>query len=1223
MLGLKFQPFIDFIRKNSSDLSLERYDDITLGESSYENDLISAKVRDGSWYEVEISLDRFKVNSAYCSCDYNGNGLCKHIMNVMVNYDAIVKNQRIEEVKLSLPTSSYVVNRVEDKYIIENRKVIDLSFSDIKQFANRFYCTGDSFRLRSGVIGPNYLKVEVGSYYSAAAKCTIEQRDNLIVATCSCTYSDNRLCEHLTFVFQEIAVIGEFSLPFNESARHVFLKKSAQKYNLENHDNLDDIFDVFIENNRITAHPKFNILNFDQSSLKMLKKQLDVSAQLPKKDLSADKFQFLLLSLSPYNNAFEIQIMEASITAQGMIKNPITPISSKRMLQNFESPALFRFYSSLKIYQDALYDTSDVNDLIQTMEVIFENPLGLPFYFFDAQASNNGKVTSKTIERISVKRVVVNATIAVKQQNDYFVLTCSVKLDNDEFNSKSLKLIGDFFVWSGNVLFFIDNPHVLAVLKFFGENKHELFIHTTQFPNFQEEFLNRLENSMSVEYELVKPAPKKLVKQQQLDVISEFMIYLSESDDYILITPVVRYGDSEVGALSKRNVYAENPAGGLYLVERKLDAEERFIRSIRSQHPLFEEQIDNTEFFYLDKRRFLDEGWFLDAFHFWREHNYSILGFSQIKNNRLNTNRMVVSSQVNSGIDWFEVDATVEFGDQKVSLKEIQKSVVNKSKYIELGDGTLGILPEEWVNKFGNYFRSGEIKDGKIRIHKTNFTIIDELFERDVLSTEVQNELMSYRDKLNDFQSISNVKVSPKLKTTLRDYQKEGLNWLNFLDEFGFGGCLADDMGLGKTVQMIAYFLLQIEKGNTKPNLVVIPTSLLFNWKIELKKFAPHLKVKTIYGLNRDLENGIFDKYNLVLTTYGTLLSDIEVLKDVQFNCIVLDESQAIKNPSSKRYKAVRLLQARQRLVMTGTPLENNTFDLYAQLSFVLPGLLGSAKAFATNYSTPIDKFQDTSRAKELQAKIHPFVLRRTKSQVAKELPEKIEMVIHCEMGTEQRRVYNAYKKEFQDMLKGLDQKDEGSSLHILQGLTKLRQICNSPALLSDEAYYGAESAKLIELMEQIQSKKGEHKILVFSQFVTMLDLVKEQLDKANIGYAYLTGKTKDRQKQVDLFQNDESIRVFLISLKAGGTGLNLTKAEYVFLIDPWWNPAVENQAIDRAHRIGQENKVVAVRLITPNTIEEKIIELQQRKKQLATDLVHTDTAVLKQLSREDLMKMV
>jgi SNF2 family DNA or RNA helicase len=303
--------------------------------------------------------------------------------------------------------------------------------------------------------------------------------------------------------------------------------------------------------------------------------------------------------------------------------------------------------------------------------------------------------------------------------------------------------------------------------------------------------------------------------------------------------------------------------------------------------------------------------------------------------------------------------------------------------------------------------------------------------------------------------------------------------------------------------------------------------------------------------------------------------------------------------------------------------MENNTFDLYGQLSFACPGLLGNKQYFKDHYSMPIDKFKDSRRARELQKKVNPFILRRTKTQVATELPDKTEMVIYCEMEPEQRKVYESYTKEFRDFLMTKKEGDiSKNSLHVLQGLTKLRQICNSPALLNDSGFYGKESSKINILMEQIEGKAANHKILIFSQFVTMLDLIKAELELRNIPFEYLTGKTRNRGSKVEQFQNNEGIRVFLISLKAGGTGLNLTEADYVYLIDPWWNPAVENQAIDRIYRIGQKRKVVAVRLICPDTIEEKIIKLQESKKELISDLVKTDTSILKSLTREDLLNL-
>jgi SNF2 family DNA or RNA helicase len=430
-------------------------------------------------------------------------------------------------------------------------------------------------------------------------------------------------------------------------------------------------------------------------------------------------------------------------------------------------------------------------------------------------------------------------------------------------------------------------------------------------------------------------------------------------------------------------------------------------------------------------------------------------------------------------------------------------------------------------------------------------------------------------------------------------------------------------MGLGKTIQVLAFILLQRAQQREGANLVVVPTSLLFNWQAEAAKFAPTLRVHTFYGAARTRQGLNFDSYDIVLTTYNTLVSDIKALRAYQFNYVLLDEAQAIKNPESQRYKAACLLQSRNRVVLTGTPLENNTFDLYGQLSFACPGLLGSKQHFTAHFATPIDKFKETKRARELQRKINPFVLRRTKAQVAAELPDKTEMVIYCEMGTEQRRVYEACKKEFRDLIMGNHAETTlKSSAHVLQGLTKLRQICNSPALLPDQESYGHQSTKLEALVEEIRNKAPQHKILIFSQFVKMLDLIRHALRAHDIPFEYLTGQTKNRAASVGAFQHDESVRVFLISLKAGGTGLNLTEADYVYLVDPWWNPAVENQAIDRSHRLGQTKKVVAVRLICPDTIEEKVMQLQQAKRELAEGLIKTDVALVKSLTQQELLEL-
>ena len=417
-------------------------------------------------------------------------------------------------------------------------------------------------------------------------------------------------------------------------------------------------------------------------------------------------------------------------------------------------------------------------------------------------------------------------------------------------------------------------------------------------------------------------------------------------------------------------------------------------------------------------------------------------------------------------------------------------------------------------------------------------------------------------------------------------------------------------MGLGKTLQTIAFLqYLKLEYKKNLPSLIIAPTSLIFNWKNEIEKFCPTLKMLAFVGSNRleNIEN--LSKYDLVISTYCSLLNDIEFLKDFKFNYVILDESQAIKNPNSKRYKAVRLLQSYNKIALTGTPIENNTFDLYAQLNFLNPGLLGNMSHFKTTFSNAIDKDKNADTSQLLSKIIAPFVLRRTKEQVAKELPEKTESIIFCEMEKEQRKVYDYFKNKYRDyLLHKIDENGvEKSQMYILEGLTKLRQICNSTALINEEEDYGNYSVKLENLILNIKEKTGNHKILVFSQFVKMLKIIKTRLEDDQIEYEYLDGQTTNRQEKVENFQNNASVRVFLISLKAGGTGLNLTEADYVFIIDPWWNPAVENQAIDRCYRIGQIKNVMAYRMICKDTIEEKIATLQSSKKAVASSIISID----------------
>jgi SNF2 family DNA or RNA helicase len=442
----------------------------------------------------------------------------------------------------------------------------------------------------------------------------------------------------------------------------------------------------------------------------------------------------------------------------------------------------------------------------------------------------------------------------------------------------------------------------------------------------------------------------------------------------------------------------------------------------------------------------------------------------------------------------------------------------------------------------------------------------------------------------------------------------------------GWGGCLADDMGLGKTLQTLSFLRHIVQVYPEETHLVICPTSLLYNWEAEMKKFVPDLEYHLYYGPSRVLDPAV----SVVITSYGVLRSDVEELAALKWGYVILDESQAIKNPASQARKAVQQLQSRNRLALSGTPVQNSTFDLYAQMDFLNPGMLGSQDFFRTQFATPVDRNGDKEAGARLRKLVYPFVLRRTKEQVAKDLPDKTEMILWCEMGEEQRRIYDRFKESYRAVL--LDRiGEEGmakSSIYILEGLTKLRQICDHPALVKGgvpgeggegEAVAGT-SAKLEELIREIEENTGHHKALVFSQFTSMLQLIRAALEERGIPYLYLDGSVaaEERKRAVAKFQEEEDTRIFLISLKAGGVGLTLTAADYVYLVDPWWNPAVEQQAIDRSHRIGQEKKVFAYRMICRDTVEEKILQLQERKKSLASDLIADETGFVKQLTKED-----
>ena len=822
-----------------------------------------------------------------------------------------------------------------------------------------------------------------------------------------------------------------------------------------------------------------------------------------------------------------------------------------------------------------------------------------------------------------------------------------------------------------------------------------------------------------------------VIRTEVVDMLPQGRVYVSElNENFLLIKPKWLYADMEVeeetgtrrelgntlktqGEASDTLRTRVETEDTVFEILRKEEEEKVLTEAIRGLHAKFSGQ--NNGYFYLNFKEALEKSWFLHFYNRMQELDIPVLGMNRLRKFKYNSHTPQFEITAGRGIDWFDLTIRVSYGEQVVPLQELRKAILGKQDYILLGDGSLGMLPKEWIEKYGLLIRMGQMKEGGLKLPNIHWTLLEGVgatygagsgsdaggasgFESGAESgtdggTEsgsesgtgsgsdagaLQKELEAKRARL---QTISTAKAWPVpagVQARLRDYQLGGFSWMCLLDEMGWGGCLADDMGLGKTLQTLSFLQHLVVNYPEETHLVVCPTSLLYNWEGELKKFVPGLAYHIHYGADREFDEAAFRQAHVIITSYGMVRSDIQHFSGWKFGYVILDESQAIKNPSSQVRKAVQLLQARNRLALSGTPVQNNTFDLYAQMDFLNPGMLGSADFFRAEFATPIDKNGDKEAAARLRKLVYPFILRRTKEQVAGDLPDKTEMILWCEMGPEQRKIYNSFKEHYRDSI--LDRiAEEGvgkSSIYILEGLTKLRQICDSPAILRESASrevrrdggkpagdgdlagggelivggedagggdligdrdladdglsaggrvvdgggYPNVSTKLDELIREIEENTGNHKALVFSQFTSMLHLIRDALQQRGIPYLYLDGSmpAEARKRSVLQFQEDETTRVFLISLKAGGVGLTLTAADYVYLVDPWWNPAAEQQAIDRSHRIGQVKKVFAYRMICKDTVEEKILQLQEKKKSLAADLVADEGGFVKKLTGED-----
>ena len=587
---------------------------------------------------------------------------------------------------------------------------------------------------------------------------------------------------------------------------------------------------------------------------------------------------------------------------------------------------------------------------------------------------------------------------------------------------------------------------------------------------------------------------------------------------------------------------------------------------------------------------------------------YSIIGTDRLRKYNIKAVRPKLSGKFSYNLDYFEGEVEVEIEGEKFSIQQLLNNY-KKDEYIVLSDGTNALINREYIEKLQRVFKE---EDGeKIKVSFFDMPIVQDMIDEKAF----KNDFMGSKDFFEGINELPTEEIEyPKLNATLRDYQKYGYKWLKYLTDNNLGACLADDMGLGKTLQAIA-LLSNLHEEKKKKSMVIMPKSLIYNWENEIKKFAPKLKVGVYYGINRDFSS--LKKVDVILTTYGTIRNDIENLLEHKFDLLILDESQNIKNINSQTTKAVLLLNAKKRVALSGTPIENNLLELYSLFRFLNPEMFGSVQRFTNSYILPIQKYSDTSTIEELKKKIYPFLLRRVKKEVLEDLPDKIEKLVYVDMNDEHRRFYEERRKYYYSLLeKNTSSQGNFDKFFVLQAINELRHIVSSPELETKKII---SSKKEVLIENVIEAIENNHKVLVFVNYLSSIESICESLKENKIKYLKMTGQTKDRQNLVDKFQNDSRYKVFVMTLKTGGVGLNLVSADTIFIYDPWWNTTVENQAIDRAYRLGQDKTVFAYKMIMRNTIEEKILKLQEIKNKLLDDLISEDNLSTKNLSKNDI----
>lgn len=1193
------------------DLSITEYD-------------IVAKVLDQRVYYVSFDLfedEEFAYLDGNCTC---GIVACKHQAAVLYAVLDKLKNPSKSSSEIIVPSKGELEGNHAGNY---RHLPLDKGLSHaISHYQNEhYYYTqnwGENFI--GSFISPKEIEFINYSnnphiYHRNKKRVRLKEKDGKVYIKCfTCSDPTKTLCKHQWDMLSALSdTLGKLDLQ-NLKKTYLDIFEAVAKERNSNPKTIKKYFNINITSEGITLVAKHTNIVGEQW-MKNTQQILDHSKELRKKNINkntlsleegrAQRYAFIWKSHATAIGGSSLEI-EFATGAGYKVKAGIKDLGKK--IQNFPNG----FPVQKQLLGQQLYflvrEENPDEQFFQIKKLIEENIEELnEIYHYTHYTTIYGNTPRiAELNLVQFDPEPLHCTIQVELIDGFTHLTRHITHKSSPFDYQQIIYANLVFGSSKSTAYLFPHSQFRAFMEMFPENHNTIIL-----PDLDKVQRTTLVNQFKRYFEVTYP--QQFILEEEILMNVQFQILLREAGNFILFEPRIKYGEQSFNAFEEEAFFIKEK---LF----KVNEEDRafLINFLKSAHPKFDNPFQVQDYVYLELKEMINNYWFIHFNEACEAVDIEVLGQKDLSNFNYSKHRASTFMHIKSGIDWFDIEAGVSFGKEKVKTADWIRALRNGETFVRLKDGSLGVLPDEWLKQASKVLAVADVEKGQLKLSKYRFNIVEDLFEN-IDDKKVLQELKAKKERIKAIDTNKIYHIPNTVNATLRDYQKYGFEWLKFLDECNFGGILADDMGLGKTLQIITLLADQIDQ---PPSLIIVPRSLLFNWAAELDKFCPVLKYVIHHGPGRAKQMESLQENHIIITTYHTATNDLLLFKEFKFNYIVLDESQAIKNPESKRYKAVCLLQARNKLAMTGTPIENNTFDLYAQLSFTSPGLLGTKTSFKNNFSIPIDNKADQEAADLLRKLIHPFVLRRTKEQVAKDLPEKTETIIYCEMGTTQRRLYENLKfKIKQDIEEAVEEKGiNKSKFQILDGLLRLRQLCNSP-LLVNPSFSGAntESVKIQMLLDNLtEALDQNHHSLVFSQFVSLLTIIRNELDKRGIKYAYLDGSTRNRQREVDKFMNNDEIKVFLISIKAGNTGMNLTKADYVYIVDPWWNPAVEAQAIDRTHRIGQKNQIFAYKLICKNSIEEKILQLQAKKQKLASDLIRTDENILKSLDKEDLMAL-